>query len=196
MLDPQQVHAVAEKMGIEGGAEMLRVVAQALCFTDKQVSGLANEAHMKVKAIRTGGEFAKHRAAAAMLGVDDAKIKRLRNRDLGGKKKSKSKSKNVATAKDTPTSAPTAPKKNGAKSKPPPQPQSLPEGKENSPPRAKKAENTKPLANPATSKPDAAPVPPAQTAAPAPLAAPCGRKAAPTAAGCSRWWWRCRCSIR
>jgi len=84
MLDPTKVKAIAEKMGIEGGAEMLRVVTQALCFSDRQLAGLANEAHMKVQAIRTGPEFAKHRAAAAMLGVDDAKIKSVRSTRNGG----------------------------------------------------------------------------------------------------------------
>jgi hypothetical protein len=101
MLDPIKVKAVAEKMGIEGGAEMLRVVTQALCFSDRQIAGLANEAHMKVRAIRNGPEFSKHRAAAAMLGVDEETYKRVRSRRNGGK----SKSSKPAAKKSTPSTA-------------------------------------------------------------------------------------------
>merc|ERR1711865_812198 len=71
---------------------MLKIVAQAMCFTDKQVAGLPNEAHIKVQGIRTGAEFAKYRAAAMELGLDKEALARARKcyeskKAKGGKEK-------------------------------------------------------------------------------------------------------------
>jgi hypothetical protein len=104
-LDEGRIESVAKEMQLN--KDMLRICAQAMCFSDKQVSGLPAQSHQRVQSIRNAPEYEKYRAAVEKLGLgeiiaarrtDDANSERVRQQARASESKG-------ASAKTVPTPA-------------------------------------------------------------------------------------------